>query len=121
MKKRILLADDEKELLSISKRLLERLGYEVASSFTSARTAWDKLSEGEISLPDIILTDNDFGESIYNGYWLAVRVKALFPQIKVVMVSGSKQPDPLPEILDAFVSKPYGLENLTETLNELVA
>lgn len=95
---KILLIDDDQQVLRSSQRIITHLGHQLIGSFTSGKEALQGIYDGNLQ-PDIVLTDNDFGEEKagdefkLNGLLLAEKLSE-YPNMKVVMVSGGAEPDP---------------------------
>jgi CheY-like chemotaxis protein len=79
--------------------------------------AWEVLSSA--AAPDLILTDVRMPGSI-DGIDLAQRVRAKWPTMKLVVVSGHVQAPLPPNTADSFFCKPYRLEEVAERIRALL-
>jgi len=114
----VLIVEDEISILRLAKRILERLGYTVLESSTMGR-AMDLAQEhaGEIHL---LITDVVMPEM--NGCELAERLQSLYPDLKVLFMSGYTA-DVIAhrEVLDAgvhFMQKPFSSRDLAIKVRE---
>lgn len=103
---RILVVDDEEEVLRLLARRLMRLGYCVSSASTSSQA----LAHLQAAAFDVAIVD--FMMPGMNGLELAGRCRSLHPGVKILMLTGS----PIIAVVEAagypYVRKP--LENLQE-------
>jgi PAS domain S-box-containing protein len=117
----ILLIEDEEDVMDVSRKLLERLGYSVLE----AKTGKEAINiantfEGKIQLAilDIILPDMG-GKAIYN------HIMEALPNLKVIVCSGYSINGPAQEILDkgaqGFIQKPLDLQKLSEKLEKVLS
>ncbi|UCF93053.1 MAG: PAS domain S-box protein [Desulfobacterales bacterium] len=117
----ILLADDEKMVLDIGAKLLERLGYTVlkAGNGAAALEIYQK-NQGRIAMVilDMIMPGMN-GGAVYD------RLKAINPHVKVLLSSGYSINGQATEILqrgcDGFIQKPFSLHKLSVKLREILA
>jgi two-component system response regulator HydG len=79
---RVLVVDDEANIVDSVKRALERAGYAVATAINEAE-AWARL---EHACPDVVLCDIRLGDS--DGMDLLGRVREAFPEVAVIMMTG---------------------------------
>jgi CheY-like chemotaxis protein len=110
---KILLIDDEIQMVEYIKPSLERRGYAV----TTAATGKEALAVYPKENPDLVLLD--LGLPDMNGRDVLKDIKAKASQIKVVVISGYSDPDTKKELTalgaDYFLNKPvlplrlYGL------------
>jgi CheY-like chemotaxis protein len=116
--KTVLVVDDEKVILDISRAMLEKEGYRVLEAETGAQ-AIDiaKNFDGKIDLVllDVVLPDM-VGNEIYS------LLKAARPNLKVIVCSGHSVDGPIRDILDAgaqnFIQKPFSITVLSEKLKD---
>jgi len=81
---RILLVDDDEDLLVIVEKMLQSLGYDVQAS-TSSRSALKKFI-ADPSRFDIIITDQTMPQ--LTGCELATAIKSVRPEIPIILCSG---------------------------------
>ena len=118
---KILLVDDEEEILNVGKLMLTKLGYEVLAA-KSGREAIDFYKEniGEIDMVilDVIMPGMGGGETFDS-------LKAIDSDIKVLLSSGYSLDGRAKEILKrgciGFIQKPYGMRDLSEKLRDVLA
>ena len=114
----ILVVDDEPVLADLSGRILKRAGFSVLVCTSGAEALTEIKSGAPI---DLLLTDRTMPGQ--DGLELAERAKELIPELPVVLVSGSgffgASADDATEgegLIAAILSKPYGADELTETV-----
>jgi len=117
---RILYLDDEEPLVFIVKRMLERLGHEVAG-FTRAEAALTEFT----AAPDrfhLVLTDMSMPGM--SGIDFAVAVLKLRPQALVVIASGHMDPQDMERAkavgVRECVRKPNTLEEMRDMITALL-
>ena len=113
---RLLVIDDEplnRELLASS---LSAAGYEVEV----AKDGFAALAQMHGALPDLIISDLKMPNM--SGFEFLSIVRRRFPQIPTIAVSGEFHPpiEPLGVIADAFLSKPFSLDELQAKIAELL-
>ena len=103
---RILLVDDEAQIIDIERRILERLGYKVTSK-TDSEEALEEFS-ARPELFDLVITDMTMPK--ITGDRLARRLMDINPQIPVIMCTGFNEAiteeKALAMGIDKFVMKP---------------
>ena len=113
---RLLVIDDEplnRELLASS---LSAAGYEVEV----AKDGFAALAQMHGALPDLIISDLKMPNM--SGFEFLSIARRRFPQIPTIAVSGEFHPpiEPLGVIADAFLSKPFSLDELQAKIAELL-
>lgn len=113
---RLLVIDDEplnRELLASS---LSAAGYEVEV----AKDGFAALAQMHGALPDLIISDLKMPNM--SGFEFLSIARRRFPQIPTIAVSGEFHPpiEPLGVIADAFLSKPFSLDELEAKIAELL-
>lgn len=86
-RERILLVDDEKIIAKVVKKMMEGLGYMVQSETSSLRAY--QLFSGNPDNFDLIITDMTMPEM--TGLVLAEKIKALRPDIPIILCSGHNE------------------------------
>jgi len=116
----ILLVDDEKMILEVSKELLEFLGYRVyaAGSGQEAIAVYmEKQKEIDLVLLDMIMPGISGGETFD-------RLREIDPEILVLLFSGYSINGQAQEIMDrgcsGFIQKPFQIENLSQKVREML-
>ena len=117
----ILLVDDEKTVLSVSKELLKFLGYRVhaAGGGQEAIAVYmEKRGEIDLVILDMIMPGISGGETFD-------RLREIDPAIKVLLASGYSIEGQAQEILDrgcnGFLQKPFHLEKLARKVREVLS
>ena len=102
----ILCVDDEENPLVLRKLVLEKAGYEVLTA-QSAKQAWEVICSSPV---DLVLSDHLM--PAMTGAELAKQVKAQFPNLPVVLLSGVNEIPAGYDCADAFLSKAEGPEHM---------
>ena len=115
---RILIVDDEQQLLSLLKRYLERLGYEVEL----AATAEEALACFESDPLRYACVLTDLALPGMNGEQLLERLRALNPRLPALISSGYPyEPKPGPsKARTGFLQKPYLPQMLVEAVERIL-
>jgi signal transduction histidine kinase len=113
---RVLIVEDEPDLMDVAASLFSSMGYDVVTA-ASGREAMDVLEQRDI---DILFTDVVMPNGM-DGIELASYTRMHYPDTKIMLASGY----PLPALKQrhggdlndfAFVNKPYRLSDLARTL-----
>jgi CheY-like chemotaxis protein len=117
----ILLVDDEKMVLEVSKELLEFLGYQVypAGSGQEAIAVYmEKKNKIDLVVLDMIMPGISGGETFD-------RLRGIDPGVKVLLASGYSLNGEAKTIMDrgcnGFIQKPFQLEKLSGKIREMLA
>jgi two-component system, OmpR family, response regulator CpxR len=114
-KRTILCVDDNEQLLSIRKVMLETRGYRVLA-FSDAQQALDRFSQGGV---DLVLTDLVMPG--IDGSKLIERVKGRSPETPVILLSGKVKVYEHESGADVFLSKGmYAPADLLERIRLLL-
>jgi CheY-like chemotaxis protein len=113
-KRVILCVDDEENPLMLRKRVLQKAGYHVLT----ARSGTEGLQIAATEDVDLVLSD--YLMPSMNGAEFAARIKALYPQIPVMLLSGVNEIPPNSYLADAFLSKIEGPDNLCQYVAEFL-
>jgi PAS domain S-box-containing protein len=117
---RILYVDDEEPLVSVSVRLLERLGYRV-SGFTRVEDALSAYRERPDAF-DLVVTDYNMPNM--SGMDVALVVMGLRPDLPVALASGYLRPAEVEHAralgIRATIPKPHSLEELGTIVQRLL-
>lgn len=118
-KVRVLIADNSDKMRRIFKELLLNNGYEVAGEAVNGAEAVDLY---ERLLPDVVAMDVSMPEM--DGVEALKRIKAAFPQAKVVMLSSMRQQNKVIEAMragaDEFIIKPVQEEAAAAALGKVL-
>jgi CheY-like chemotaxis protein len=112
---KLLLVDDERDLLAFLSRLLTVAGCEIKSATNPADAR--RLAEDQAF--DVLLTDIDM-QGAATGISLARDLRAQQPGLRVIFMSGSPHGEELPPG-DPFLAKPFTKENLLDALREVTS
>jgi CheY-like chemotaxis protein len=111
----ILCVDDEPNNLTLRALVLERAGYEVSSA-ESADAALSLLASRPV---DLVLSDQLMPHK--TGTQLARDIKAKWPTMPVIIISGvNERPDDA-DIADLFMSKVEGPVRMCENIQEMLS
>jgi PAS domain S-box-containing protein len=116
----VLLVEDDVSLLALTRRILEGLGYTVLDAATPGRA--EALALEHAGRVDLLLTDVVMPEM--NGRELAGRLQALYPDLKVLYMSGYTA-DVIAHrgVLETgvhFIQKPFAKRALAEKIREVL-
>ena len=112
----MLVVEDEPSLRMLCRINLELDGYDVveAATLAEARLAM------RVHSPLVVLLDLRIGHE--NGADLIGELRDREPPIPVALVSGSAAPgETVHDVADAFLQKPYTIDDLLSTVRELAA
>ena len=117
----ILLADDEKMVLEVSREMLEYLGYRVyavGSGQEAVAVYLEKPGEFGLVILDMIMPGISGGETFD-------RLRVIDPAVKVLLSSGYSLTGEAKTIMDrgcnGFIQKPFQLEKLSRKIREMLA
>ena len=117
---RVLIVEDEPDLMDVAASLFTSMGYDVLTA-SSGREAMDVLEQRDV---DILFTDVVMPNGM-DGLELASYTRTHYPDTKIMLASGY----PLPALKQrhgqdlndfAFVNKPYRLADLARTLRSAI-
>jgi DNA-binding response OmpR family regulator len=121
LSKKILIADDEPNIVAALEFLLQRNGYEVHI----ARNGEEALKLVEDCNPDLVLLDVMM--PVRSGYEVCTRIRerADWRHIKIIMLSAKGRDAEINKGLsigaDLYVTKPFSTRELTGKIKELLA
>ncbi len=117
----VLVVDDEEALVSLTARILGRLGYQV-TSFTDPRAALSAFRDDPQRF-DALVTDVSMRGM--NGFELAREILRARPGLPIVLTSGDFRPEHLRDAAELgiaeLVAKPATIEELGRILGDLLA
>ena len=120
MTKKILIVDDEPNIVTALEFLLQRSGYEVLS----AQNGEMALKQVEQHLPDLVLLDVMM--SLKSGYEVCQRMRERpdWQHIKIIMLSAKGREAEVNKGLslgaDCYVTKPFSNKDLVTKIDELL-
>ncbi|HLB16228.1 MAG TPA: response regulator [Burkholderiales bacterium] len=119
MKRKVLIADDEPNIVTALEFLLKRSGYDVRTVANGA----EALAALEADRPDVVLLD--IMMPVKSGYEVCQRMRERpeWRDIKIVMVSakgrGAEVSKGLSVGADLYVTKPFSTQELLDQINGL--
>ena len=121
---RIMVVDDERDILSIVKRGLESKNRFQVDIFIDAESALTSLKENSNDYYDLVLTDIRMPK--INGFELYRRIKESNPSMKIVFITAFEinkeefsKVIPSLDVID-FISKPVSMSTLISKLNSIL-
>lgn len=113
---RILVVDDEEDMLTVSAMLLSLSGHEVLTAHDGAR-ALDILASTEV---DLVVTD--WMMPRMDGTVLCRRVKESerTRRLPVILTSAAYEPPGVGSIFDAFLRKPWDIDQALVTIGRIL-
>lgn len=121
MKTRLLLIDDDIDLLHGLKILLERHGYEVITA-CNGKSAFDLATKNEF---DVVITDILIGDT--HGAEVINHMKARYPHVKIITMSGGGHASSGFHIdsvrlfsPDSALAKPFRIEELISEIKRVM-
>ena len=119
MAKKILVVDDDLDILKVIKLHLDSGGFETITAADGEKA----LALVEKMKPDLIIADLLMPN--LNGWWLAKKLKedSQFKNIPIIMLSAILANDSPPaerELGDYYMAKPVKFEKLLEKIKELI-
>ncbi|MGI4020228.1 MAG: response regulator [Janthinobacterium lividum] len=119
MSKKVLIFDDDEDILAICTYILEEQGWEV-STFSNCNNVVEKV---ESIMPDVILMDNWIPDSGGIIATQTIKQQASIKNIPVVYFSANNDIKTLAQQAgaDSFLAKPFDLEELETIVNQVVA
>jgi CheY-like chemotaxis protein len=119
-KETIFVVDDDPDILNLIKHVLELEGFEVVP-FGNPEEALAEFNRAP-QRPHMVVTD--YCMEPMNGIELLQRCRASQPGLKSIMISGmvdASDFQTLPEKTDRFITKPFKVSNLIQTLHDTLA
>ena len=110
--KRVLLVDDEHDLLEILERFLRIEGFEAHC----AHDGREGLRLFERGPWDVVVVDRAMPEM--NGEQLGAAIKSSSPNVPLIMITGFRNEVAVPEIFDHILTKPFLPSALVECLSQ---
>lgn len=117
---KILLVDDEKEILNVTSAIFEALGYRVygaGSGMEAIETYKARKDAIALVILDLVMPGMDGEETFY-------RLREINPGVKVILASGYSKNDSINRVMQkgcsAFVQKPYDIRALSVKIREIL-
>ncbi|MDX2161364.1 MAG: response regulator [bacterium] len=119
--KRVLVVDDDPELLHLVRVLLARLGAEVMVAHSASQAAQVLKTP---PLPDLLILDLMLPEVSGLEFLKQIRAKSSFDALPVLVMSAMIDPDQIRKALEAgadrYLTKPYIANNLLSVAGEIL-
>ena len=125
-KKKLLLVDDDPDIISAFEAILSNKGYQVFTAINK-REGLEKLNN---HLPDLVVLDVMMDEE-HDGFEMSREIKQKHPELPIIMLTGiseitgvnfraaASDPDWLPA--DEFLDKPVNPDDLITTIEDLLS
>jgi excisionase family DNA binding protein len=121
-KKRVLIVDDDPAIVEMLVELLERDGRFEVETATTGFEAGIKTKQFS---PDVIVLDFMLPDVNGNAVCRTIRSDPSMSGVRIIMVSGVVNPDDIERLkaegADEFLQKPFNIEQLVNTITELVS
>ena len=115
---RVLVIDDDKDVLEVVRLALNTKGYEVLTTFQAGET-FKKIAEFK---PDVLLLDVYLG--LFNGIDVCNELKSnpATKDIPIIMFSANNDPELVfkKSRADGFISKPFNIHHLADVIEQHV-
>lgn len=116
---KILVVDDEVDLVTTCARFLERLGYRCLKAFSAARAIELLVSEE----PDLVMTDLQLPDK--SGLEIAHHVRSTRPGVPVILTTAYDVPETADAALQAgatlYMPKPFALNDLAKAIFSMLS
>lgn len=120
MKKKILIVDDEPEIVEVLRRFLERKGYEVSVAMDGE----EALKKTRQDLPDFIILDLNLPKLSGEQVCREIRAVESTKRIPIVMLTGksSDADRVIGRVIgaDRYLTKPFEINNLLKIIIEIL-
>ncbi len=117
---RILVAEDEAAVRSVVSRALTDAGHSVVAVADGGQALERLLQESDF---DLLITD--IVMPVMDGIALALKARALRPELRILMMSGypkeRQRAHNLDLLLDDILAKPFGLDSLLAAVESALA
>jgi len=117
----VLLIEDESTALSVLSKVLGNRAYKILTA-SDGETAVEIFRQHS-DVVDVVMLD--MGLPKMSGRDVLRRIKAIKPNVKIVIASGylesDLQPDLAGDSIAAFIQKPYMIDNVIEVLRDVIA
>ena len=117
---KILIVDDSRTSRKILKGILENAGYEIIGEATNGLEGYERYAELQ---PDVVTMDITM--PVLDGIEALKKIKAEYPDAKVIMVTAAGQKTKMVEAVQhgasEFVSKPFEADQLKAIIDKVLA
>lgn len=112
----ILLVDDDEQIVTVTKGVLEEFGYRVIT----AKNGAEGVSKFAMNRDALALVVSDMNMPVMNGPAMIRAIKALKADVKVIGVTGLRDDETRPEECHQFLNKPFSSQLLLANIRELI-
>jgi two-component system cell cycle sensor histidine kinase/response regulator CckA len=116
----ILIVDDEESIRTIAERILIKYGYDVVQA-KNGREAVEIYKKDHVEIKGVLL---DMSMPVMSGKEAYIKMKAINPELKVLLASGFRQDDRVEEVIklgvNGFIQKPYTLKGLARAMFDIL-
>jgi len=106
---KVLLVDDEKEILRLLSLFVNQIGHETLQA-CDGEQAWGMLGIEQV---DVMVADVRM--PVMDGWTLATRVREAYPGVRIVGIAGMSYVRESP--FDVFLGKPFDLHDLRKAIS----
>ena len=110
----ILFVDDNKEIVTVAKLLLQRFGYTVVTHLSGVEAL--KAFKSDPEKFDLVISD--IGMPDMDGYKVITEIRRIRKNIPILLCSGSDESDVVTNVkkyaADGFLMKPFTMHEITE-------
>ncbi len=114
---KILIADDEVELLVLLENVFKKLGYTVLCAHNGVEAVEYATDDIRLIILDMMMPEMDGVAALRN-------IREKIPQVKVLIASGYSSPEKVPILemlgIEGFVKKPFELNKLATTVRDVL-
>jgi two-component system cell cycle sensor histidine kinase/response regulator CckA len=114
---KILIADDEPEILKLLESSLTDLGYTVVTARNGREAVEQIETEVKLVILDMIMPEMD-------GLTALKRIREKMPQVKVIVMSGYTSPEKTPVLetlgVQAFMQKPFEIARMAAVVRDVL-
>jgi two-component system phosphate regulon response regulator PhoB len=117
MSKKILIIEDNEDILELMQFVLQGAGYEVIPSEDS-----EPLSRLDVILPDLILLDNSLGDGTGSIFCKNLKADPATKHFPVVLVSANTELEEMTAASEAngFLAKPFNIDDLVAVARQYI-
>jgi len=116
---RVIIADDDRDVVEVLAMLLECKGIEVSAVAHNGKEAFDAVKENQ---SDVLLLDINM--PVYDGYWTLEKIKMACPDVKIIILSGEIIDNVRNKISEfgnfTIHSKPFDIDELVKDICDAV-
>lgn len=112
----VLLVDDDEQIVTVTKGVLEEFGYRVITG----RNGAEGVSKFAMNRESISVIVTDMNMPVMNGPAMIRAIKALKEDVKVIGVTGLRDDENSPDECHRFLNKPFSSQLLLANIRELI-